>query len=121
MREILGGLENPLNCHKRDTLQETSVLSHKFVANLSCAGAPRGCSFRTAILPQVRFERPHNPNSHHRVGTEEHASRSATSSWAAREDYEAKGAVQIATDNFDCGLEEHPRGAPAALSYSHVL
>jgi hypothetical protein len=67
-----------------------------------------GCSLRTAILPQVRFERPHNLNSHHRVGTEEHASRSATSSGAARGDYEAKGAVQMALDEFDCGLEEHP-------------
>jgi hypothetical protein len=37
------------------------------------------------------------------------------------EDYEAKGAVQMAPDEFDCGLEEHPRGAPAALSYSPFL
>jgi hypothetical protein len=74
-----------------------------------------GCSLRTAILLQVRFERPHNPNSHPLVGTEEQASRSATSSGAARGDYEAKGAVQIAMDNFDCGLEEHPRGTPAQL------
>jgi hypothetical protein len=36
----------------------------------------------------------------------------------AGEDYEAKGAVQMAQDNFDCGLEEDPRGAPAALGYS---
>jgi putative membrane protein len=31
------------------------------------------------------------------------------------EDYEAKGAVQMALDELDCGLEEHPRGAPAAV------
>jgi hypothetical protein len=24
------------------------------------------------------------------------------------EDYEAKGAVQMALDNFDCGLRKHP-------------
>jgi hypothetical protein len=40
---------------------------------------------------------------------------------AARGDYEAKGAVQMAPDELDCGLEEHPRGAPAALSYSPFL
>jgi hypothetical protein len=37
------------------------------------------------------------------------------------EDYEAKGAVQTAQDNFDCGLEEDPRGDPAALPYPPVL
>jgi hypothetical protein len=37
------------------------------------------------------------------------------------EDYEAKGAVQMAQDNFDCGQEEDPQGAPAGLSYSPVL
>jgi hypothetical protein len=36
------------------------------------------------------------------------------------EDYEAKGAVQMAQDNFDCGLEEDPLGAPAAINYSAV-
>jgi hypothetical protein len=53
------------------------------------------------------------PNPHRWVGTEEHAQRSAISSRAARGDYEAKGAVQIAQDEFDCVLEEHPQGAPA--------
>jgi hypothetical protein len=36
-------------------------------------------------------------------------------------DYEAKGAVQMAPDELDCGLEEHPRGAPAPLGYSPFL
>jgi hypothetical protein len=35
----------------------------------------------------------------------------ATSSGAARGDYEAKGAVQIALDEFDCRLEEQPPGS----------
>jgi hypothetical protein len=33
------------------------------------------------------------------------------------EDYEAKGAVQMAQDELDCGLQEDPRGAPAASSH----
>jgi hypothetical protein len=37
------------------------------------------------------------------------------------EGYEAKGAVQMAQDNFDCRLEEDPWGAPSELSYSPVL
>jgi hypothetical protein len=92
----------------------------------------------------VRFERPHDLNSHRGVGTEK-----AQGAWrkaqgktinARRrsalhlvpwtlyhllglpgEDYEAKGAVQTALDELDCGLEEHPPGAPAALSYSLFL
>jgi hypothetical protein len=58
----------------------------------------------------VRFERPDNLNSHHWAGTEEHAGRSATSYGAARGHYEAKGAVQMALDELDCGLEEHSPG-----------
>jgi hypothetical protein len=39
----------------------------------------------------------------------------------AGEDYEAKGAVQMAQDNFDCGLREDPRGSPAQLSLATDL
>jgi hypothetical protein len=89
----------------------------------------------------MRFERPHDPDSHHRAGTgmAHGAGRTAqgkaintmlssalylgpcTVCGAARGDYEAKGAVQMAQDNFDCGLEEDPRAAPAALSHSPFL
>jgi hypothetical protein len=40
----------------------------------------------------------------------------------AGEDYEAKGAVQMAQDNFDCGQEKDPlRGAPAQTSLAMDL
>jgi hypothetical protein len=63
-------------------------------------------SLRAAISLQGRFERPHDLNSYHRAGTEEHASRRVKSYGAARRDYEANSAVQRAPDQFDCGLED---------------
>jgi hypothetical protein len=44
--------------------------------------------------PRVRFERPRNPNNCHRVGTEEHANRSITSSGAARSGTARNGAAR---------------------------
>jgi hypothetical protein len=38
-----------------------------------------------------------------------------TACGAAPGDYEANGAVQMALDETVCGLEQHPRGAPAQL------
>jgi hypothetical protein len=70
---------------------------------------PPSCGVFSSLSSFPHFERdPHDPDIYQRAGTEEHASRSATSSGAARGDYEANGAVQMALDDFDCGLEEHP-------------
>jgi hypothetical protein len=102
-----------------------SIVSQKYLDIILCATLPPAGrrSLRAAILLPGRFERPHNLNSHYRAGTEDAASRRVKSYGAARGDYEANGAVQMAPDQFDCGLEDYlpTGGGVAALFVKELL
>jgi hypothetical protein len=85
-----------------------SIEFQKYLGIILCATLLPGGrrSLRAAISLQGRFERPHNLNSYHRAGSEDHANRRVKSYKAARGDHEANGAVQGASDQCDCGLED---------------
>jgi hypothetical protein len=64
----------------------SSIVSQKYLGIVLRTTLPPagGRSLRAAISLQGRFERPHNLNTYHRAGTEEHANRRVKSYGAAQ-------------------------------------
>jgi hypothetical protein len=115
------------------------VLSHKFIAKLSLAGAPQGGVlsgpqyrysgllrghgglFQNEETKRGRERDPHGPDIHSRSGTEERASRRVNPLGLPGETMRRMVPSKWLLINLIAAWKNTPQGAPAALTYSPLL